>query len=372
MGLFSGSGLTPSLKGVVSNVVALKAGQVEIISPAGWYGIRCGLYSTIQQYDPITMIWRNIGGGVIAGGMEYIYSDGVNYRLANQNGCVVGAAITNVGSGYLTAPAVTASAGGSLWRAVIGGAVNQTVTVTNGGVNYTYPPIVAIAAPPAGGVQATGYCTLTTGVVTSVTIIDQGAGYASAPVITFFNDPREGLNGTTVGYNAAAIATLTGAGTITALLCIDHGNPIASTAGSATALPTLTISPALGSAAASPIMDWSIIGIVSSGYNAGAGITAPAALITGVEVVNGTVNATVLNPTLQRNLVKLRLAMLYNVTTGSALGAYNSATTVYDGGIYTGTPLAIVETSPSTTVTTAPVVTFTMGGYNDVNYLTQI
>jgi len=372
MGLFSGSGLTPSLKGVVTNVVALAAGQVQIIQPAGWYAIRTGIYSTVQQGDPITQIWRNIGGGVMAGGVEFFYSDGVNYRIANQNGCIVGAAITNVGSGYTSAPVITPSAGGSIWRAIVGGAVSQTVSIVNGGSNYTYPPLVQISAPPAGGVQATGYCALTTGAVSSVTIVDQGAGYASAPTITFVNDPREGLNGTTVGYAAAAQTTLTGAKTITAAVCLDHGNPIAFTAASATSLPTLSVAGGGGSSfALSPIMNWSINSIVSSGYNAGAGITATAAWITGMEVLNGTVNATVLNPTLQRGLVRQRNANIYMPTTGSALGAYTAAL-VYDGGIYTGTPLPAIAASPSTTVTTAPTVTFTMGYNNDVSFLTQI
>ena len=36
MGLYGGNGLTPSLKGLTTNVVALKAGQVQLI-PAGWF-----------------------------------------------------------------------------------------------------------------------------------------------------------------------------------------------------------------------------------------------------------------------------------------------------------------------------------------------
>ena len=373
MGLFSGTGLTPSLKGVVTNAIALNAGQVQIISPAGWYAVVPGPYTTVQQYDPITTIWRNIGSSGAGGMVEYLYSDGVNYRLANQSGCIVGAAITNVGSGYLAPPVIAASAGSSVWKAIVGGAISQTVTVTNGGTGYTYAPIVQVSAPPAGGVQATAYCTLTTGAVSSVTVVDQGAGYTSVPTFTFVNDSREGLNGTTVGSGAAAVGTLTGSGTITAILCLDHGNPIAFTAGSATSLPTLTVTAVNGGAsgAASPIMNWSINSIVTSGYNAGAGITATAAWISGMEVLNGTINSTVKNPTLQRNLVKTRQAVIYSPTTGSALGTA-AAAIVYDGGVYTGTPLPAIIASASTTVTTAPTVTFTMGSVSgDVSYLTQ-
>ena len=231
MGLYGGNGLTPSLGGGLStNRIALKAGAVWTF-PSGWFMVRTGPYTTIQQYDVILGVWFSIGGGGFGGSVEYIHSDGQNYRLANQNGCVVGVVITNVGSGYTTAPTISAAAGGAIFKTIIGGAVNQTVTVTNAGTNYTYPPTVVFSAPPPGGVQATGYCTLSGSTVSTVTLVDQGAGYSSAPTITFVNDPREGLNGTTVGYSAAAVATLTGSGTITAAFCVDHGQPIAFTAG---------------------------------------------------------------------------------------------------------------------------------------------
>ncbi len=377
MGLFSGSGLTPSLKGVNSNVEALKPGQVDLLSPAGWYAIRTGPYTVIQQYDPITQTWRTIGGGVNGGGIEYIYSDGVNYRLANQNGCVVGVIITNVGSGYsATNPPTITTTTGAVFKAIVGGAVSQTVTVTNGGVNYTYAPQVVISAPPAGGIQATGYCTLTSGVVTSVTIVDQGAGYASTPNITFFNDPREGLNGLPTGYNAAVVATLTGAGTVTGVLVLDHGNPVAVTAGTATAIPTLTINNNGGSSfAATAIMNWSIVGLVSSGYVAGVltgGPTSNIAWISGIDQP-ATPNATVLNASVQANLVRTRQAVVSVAIASGTFGAYTTAV-VRDGGVYTGTPLPVLEFLPGTAVATAPVLTFVMGPAvsADVTYLTQM
>jgi hypothetical protein len=154
--------------------VTLQAGQVQLLSPAGWYWVKTGLYTTLQQYDPITGIWRAIGAGDNTAVDHFIYSDGVNYRLANQTGALVGALLTNAGSGYTSAPTVTASAGNSIWRAIVGGAVSTTVTITNGGSNYTYPPIVQFQAPPSFGVQATGYATLTNGVVTSVTVTKSG------------------------------------------------------------------------------------------------------------------------------------------------------------------------------------------------------
>jgi hypothetical protein len=369
MGLYGGNGLTPSLKGLTTNVVALKAGQVQLI-PAGWFEVRSGPYSVVQQYDPITGIWRTIGGSS-GGSVEYIASDGNNYRLANQNGCVVGAVLTNVGASYTSAPVVTASAGGSIWKAIVGGAISQTVTVTNAGTNYTYAPQVQISAPPPGGVQATAFCTLSGSTVSTVTVVDQGAGYLSPPTITFVNDPREGLNATTVGYSAAAVAVLTGSGTITALLCLDHGTPIAFTAGSATTIPTLSFAGGGGnSAAATSLMNWSITGLQSGSFSNGtSGVTGSLAWIVGIDQPTAA-NSTVLNVAVQRNLVKGRNASLYIPIAGGVLTAYTTAV-VQDGGVYQGTPLLVVMLNQITTPGGVTGALATMGYFaSDTSYLT--
>jgi hypothetical protein len=372
MGLYGGNGLTPSLGGGLStNRIALKAGAVWTI-PSGWFMIRSGPYTTIQQYDAILGIWFSIGGGGFGASVEYVHSDGQNYRLANQNGCVVGAVITNVGSGYTTAPTIAAGSGGAIFKTIIGGAVSQTVTVSNGGTNYTYPPTVQIAAPPPGGVQATAYCTLTSGVVTSVTMVDQGAGYASAPTMVFQNDPREGLNGTTVGSGATAVTSLTGSGTITAAFCVDHGTPIAFTAGSATSIPTLTLSSALNSAAVTAIMNWSITGLQSGTYGNGAsgvgGSNATQVTATGVDQPTAA-NSTVLNTAVQSNLVRTRQALLTATESGGTLPAYGSWV-VRDGGIYTGTPLLIISAPAGPAAGALTTALATMGYFaSDTSYI---
>ena len=361
MGLFSGPGLIPSLKGVTTNVVTLSSGQCQLISPAGWYMVNTGLYTTVQQYDPITGIYRNIGNGDHQGGVRYIYSDGVNYRLANQTGALVGALLTTAGSGYTSAPTVTASAGSSIWRAVVGGAVSTTITVTNGGTNYTYPPQVQFAAPPAGGVQATGYSVLTSNAVSSVVVTNQGAGYASAPTVVFVNDPREGVNGVTQGYNAAATATLTGSGTVTAVLCLDHGQ------GGQTALPTLSFGGGGGSsAAATGIMCWSITAYAAG--TAGTGLSGSVAQIS-AEDAFPTTAAAYTNPYIQSGLVRTRNANIKAPISSGGITATGAV--IFDGGIYTSSPTPLVNATASV-VTAAPVVTFTLGGQTDTTYLTQV
>lgn len=359
MGLFSGSGLTPSLKGVSTNVIALNAGQVSVAVPAGWYYAVLSPYHVIQQFDPITNIWRGIGGAAVDAKAVYFYSDGVNYRIANQTGCVVGALLTNAGSGYTSAPTVTASAGGSIWRAIVGGAVSTSVTVTNGGANYTYAPLVTFSAPPPGGIQATGYATLTGGAVSSITVTDQGAGYSAPPTVTLTNDPREGVNGVTTGYGAAAVAALTGAGTVTGLLVLDHGNAV-------TSLPTLTIAGGGGSsAAATAIMNWTVTGLTAG--TAGAGLSGAFATVTAEDNFPATAPAYTNVTTQSRLVATRRLDAKFTVTAGALAGT----AVIYDGGAYTSAPTVEVWANASV-VTTAPVVTATVGGAYGVSYLTQL
>jgi hypothetical protein len=363
MGLFSGPGLTPNLKGLATNVISLAAGECWTIFPAGWYMTRPGKFTCAQQFDPITGIWRQIGAGEgTSGGALYFYSDGINYRLANQTGCTVGAIVTAGGTGYTSAPTVTSTGGGNpIFRAIVGGLVSTSVTVTNGGVNYTYAPIVLFSAPPPGGVQATGHCVISAGAVTSVVVDDQGAGYSNPPTITFTNDPREGINGVTQGYNAAAVATLTGSGVVAAIVVIDHGSPLTGQ----TAVPTLTITGGGGSSAtATAIVDWTIqnYSVTSSGtgYTGGVLISAYGPVLSG---------AAYTNPTIQYNLVKGRQAQIVAALAGANITA--TSQTVNDGGVYAGVPNLI--TYYNTPPTTGAVLGFTLGSSGpDVSYVTPV
>jgi len=359
MARFQGVGNNTTLKGILTDRVSLPSGQAVILSPAGEYLIRTGLYTTIQQKDPVTGIWWKIGGGHPSGGVDYIYSDGVNVRLVNQTGCAVGALLTTAGSGYTSAPTVTASAGSSVWQAFVGGAVNTTVTVSNAGTNYTYPPQVIFSAPPyLGGIQATGHATLSGSTVASVVVDNQGAGYTVAPTITFVNDPREGINNVTAGYNAAAVCTLTGANTVTGVLCLDHG------VGGQTSVPTLAFAGGGGSsAAATAIMCWSI-----TAFTPTAGTGFGTSLLSGLDAFPTTA-AAYTNPATQSGLVTTRLANIKMLASSGAPTATNAV--FYDGGIYTSTPTPLVTTNGALITQTA-TFTFTMGGYTDTSYVMQL
>ncbi len=340
MALFFGGQGVPTVVKTVSNVVTLNGGEVWLLQPAGWYECKPGKYTVLQQLDPVTGIWRTIGAGSTGASLERLYSDGQNYRLANQTGCAVGALVTNGGTGYTSAPTCTPSAGSSVFKCIVGGAVSATVTIANGGANYTYPPIVLISLPPALGIQATGHATLTSGAVSSVTIDNQGAGYPSPPTITFINDPREGLNGVSIGSGAAATTALTGAQTVTGILCVDHGQP--ATYSATAALPTLAFTGGGGSsAAATIIMDLSITAYAVSTTTTGSGYVAPVI----VSAYGGfpATAAAYTNPFTNAGLVKGRNAFIVaSILTGAFTA---TGQTVNDGGVYPGFPTMYVASA---------------------------
>ena len=357
---YGGQGVTPSTGSLPgSNQITLPAGACWTL-PNGWFECKPGPYSVLQELDTITGAWRTVGGGATGANVERIHSDGGNYRIANQTGCVVGVNVTNAGSGYTSAPTVAAAAGGAIFRAIVGGAVNTSVTVTNAGTNYTYPPIVVFSAPPAGGIQATGHATLSGATVGSVVVDNQGAGYQSPPTISFINDPREGQNNVTLGYNAAAVATLTGAGTITGVIVLDHGLP-------QTSVPALTFSGGGGSSAAgTAIMCWTITGYNVSATTAGSGYTTPVLISAYNTPLTGAANT---NPMSQASLVKKRNAFIAGAVSGVAITA--TGQTVIDGGIYDQVPTVYVQSnglqgaSPVQVVFLAP----SMGGVTDTSWV---
>lgn len=343
--------------------VALQPGQTFLL-PAGTSALELGLYTKYQVYDGQTGVWRVAGD--TGGASKWVQSDGINHRLANQSGCVVGATITSGGAGYTTAPVVTINSGGAKFTAVLGPVVN-TITVVNGGTGYVYPPLVYVNPPPAGGVAASAYATISGSVVSSVTVTDQGAGYnTGVPLVTLVNDPRD-----TTGAGATAVATLTGTGTVAALLCTDMGTSSGiSTAGT---LPTITLTGGgyTTIAAAVPIMAWSATSY--SVLSAGLGyITGGTVFYSATTVASGT--ATYTNPTIQKNGVRARPC---NIGVQVSTGATTLVTggTVYDGGVF---PQAIVAGSQaivgsaqtgvlvSASSTNVGGITLVYGGNNDV------
>ena len=219
-----------------STAVTLQSGMYAVL-PSGQYFVQLGRYSVLQWYDPVSTTWRNFNA-LAAGSAFPMTSDGYNYRIMNLSGTVVGGVVTTGGtsspgrSGFW--PAGSSSTNGvtatvaapanaptmtAQMNVIVGGSiVNAAPTVVTGGSGYLVPPIVSFSPPPAGGLLPTAYAVLTSGVVTSIVLVDQGAGYASAPSITLTpvaGDPGSGATATTtlvsnatLGYGQAVAVTM--------------------------------------------------------------------------------------------------------------------------------------------------------------------
>jgi len=352
--------------------VTLQTGGAFTI-PSGQYQVTTGPYTFLQVFDPIAQIWRPHSTPTQAD-TYVVSSDGNNYRLANLTGTVVGAVITAGGTGYTNgiyppsaqlgtaaAPSVTFAAGGGSALArgtlVVGGAIptgagNFTIT---GGSNYTFPPIVQISPPPAGGVPATATATISGGAVTAITITNQGAGYTAAPTITLVTNPLD-----TTGAGAAVVTSATFAldnsGRVTAITILNNGAGM-------TSVPAISFSPA-STTAATAIMCFTITTGVAqtSASNLGSGnIGFALGGLTG-----GT--PTLTNPAISTGLFVPRLAMTtFNTTAGGGI-------TFLDGGLHQTIPAGIAYASLSngTISAAATAVVQTVGGVTDVSYLAPI
>lgn len=331
-----------------TNEFVLAPGQALPVPPGDWAVSASKGLAALQVLDPVTTMWGDLQP--LTGENKIVHSDGQNIRFANLTGCPVSATVTARGtSGYTTTgTTVTASAGGSTWVAVVGGAVNTSVTITSAGSGYTIAPLVLFSAPASPGVQATGYATISSGAVASVVVTNQGAGYLVAPTITVLPSPYDPNFGSIV--NAVLTATLTGAGQVTAVLCTNSGAPQSSA-------PTLTVAGGDGTATATANMLWTATGAsVTAG---GGGYTT----VTKVTSVGGLSSATPIwtNPRTEGGiLLKPRSADMAVAASG---GAITSISAVYDGGLYTGTPTTLVVSNA--VVTTAATLALTLGSAVD-------
>ena len=343
-----------------TNVFTLAPGEA-IPVPAGRWVLDVGKYGALQYLDPVTNIWTILRDNSHDVGSTTIWSDGFNVRIANLTSCVVGAVVTNGGNGaYAQATTtVTPSIGNSVWQAVIGGAINTTVSVTAAGSGYGIAPLVFIDAPTTSSstpdAQATAVAVLSSGSVSSITVINQGAGYPSAPNITILPNPADpNINSTIV--NATATCSLTGTGSVTAVICTNPGAPVAS-------VPTLAIAGSGASAAATALVLNTIT--AASVTAAGAGYGAAASLTT----VGG--NNTVASPTFTNPLVQF-----YDFIPRAAsvvLGASTSITSIgsiIDGGLFLSTPTALAVGVGI--VSSLATIGITLGGANTTIRMQQV
>lgn len=356
--------------------IALAPLQAYLV-PSGEYELMLGRYSSLEWFDSNINNWRATG---VWAGSHIFSSDGGNFRLINRTGGPMGAVMTNLGTGYTTTPAVAASAGNSVWLAVVGGALNTTVTVTTAGL-FNYPPTIIFPPAPDGGVTATATATLSAGAIASVSMNNRGAGYIVAPVgtinttavnlsqvmanqgnsIIVCQDPRDTAAG---GASLTINATLAGSQVVTGILCLDPGNT------ALTSLPTLTISGGGGaSAAATVIMNWTVTGFTVGTAGVAYGNAQPFT-VTGSGLVCQTAAASGdTNPQLNVGLTKPRNFLISGTSTaGGAVTATGISIDDAGWGIQQ-VPNGLIVAGGGALPTTAGAVTMTVGGITDVNYL---
>ena len=76
----------------------------------------------------------------------------------------------------------------------------SSVVVVNVGTMYITPPAITISVPPAGGVQATAVATVSAGSITTITLVNAGAGYTADPTVTISAPASGGVQASAIAY----------------------------------------------------------------------------------------------------------------------------------------------------------------------------
>jgi len=180
----------------------------------------------------ISLEWPSGSGQVIPADTEF---DPPTYSAVSTN-CLAGkadryvASVVTVsgGSGYTEAPAVSLSGGGTDDPAIVAATVYSPITgitITKAGDGYTSNPTVKFSTTPIGvGARAAAATAIVRGSVTSVTLANGGFEYTELPVIS--------VGG---GGSGAVIRPKLGNGYVIALEIIDGGEGYTTSATAAIA-----------------------------------------------------------------------------------------------------------------------------------------
>ncbi len=362
------------------NRVCLPPGEAMPVPPGEWL-VGLGMYLWLQYLDPVTNTWVTTSSGGWEGPPIYVFSDGYNIRIANMLGCPVGAVITAPGGGYVqsstTISAVSAAGGGSTWLPIIGGQLSiatTTIVYANGGAGYGIAPLALIPAPPpaqsnpngVGGVQASGYFSISGGSVTGFTFTNPGAGYPSGFTITAQPSPYDPNLAT--GITLATVAfSVTAAGSLTGVLCTNSGAPLNN--GSLANI-TLTVGGVGSQATVTPIIPQTIVTASVTGSGNVYGTVGVGMTTYGGAPAQGTFT----NSTEYLYLAgKPRSANIGFVVVGSGVGSTLAvqAGAIYDGGFFYSTPSQVLDTALIAYPASVTAATFalTMGSRPDVAIL---
>lgn len=338
-----------------TNYLTLAPGDTLPIPSTGVNGFMVdpGSYGVLQWLDPVTGIWRSYNSALTK--PMVVTSDGFTRRVANLTGCPVAAVVAGGGSGFAQSTAtITSNVGGSTWQAVVGGRLSVS-TISAVGKNYTVQPIVMIPAPPNPGIQATAYASLTSGTVSSVSLVNFGAGYTTAPTAVIMPSPTDPNFNSITQATVVFVLEAAKADAITGALCTNSGAPLAT-------ISALTLTAAGGAgtgATITPVVMQTVASAAATAGGGGWGNAAAPAAVTTTGGLPASVSA-ITNPAVELTSYIPRQAQI--TTTTSAAGAI-SAPVVVDGGLFVGTPTAVII-GGGTLPTTLASISLTMGSAN--------
>jgi len=355
-----------------SNQLGLAPGDSFVIPAGEWY-ISLGMYCVLQFLDPVTNAWYIASGSALNRGMQMVSSDGFTTRIANLTGCVVSASVVNGGTNYVQATTTITAIGAGFTGAVptlapiVGGALKISGgTLTANGAGYGVPPIVMIPPPPpanvnangVGGIQASAIALISSGTVSSISMINQGAGYPSAPTAVIVPSPFD-PNLSTGITNATVTFTLGSSGVIMGAVVTNNGSPLPN--GS---LGSVTLS--IGGAGSSGSLTANVLQTVVSGTLSSAGTgygTGGVAFTTfGGTPVTGIGNS-------PANELIAWLPRQANVAVTASSLSVAAPATVYDGGLFQSAPSIAAGTgltTGGTPPTTIAGLTAVMGSAYDI------
>jgi hypothetical protein len=349
-----------------TNKVCLNAGD-EMPLPAGTLLVDLGGYLTLEFLDPLTNTWQMGVAPGWAGAPSYVKSDGFNVRLANRLGCPIGGVVTAPGNGSYVQSGTTISVtggGGSTWVPIVGGQLSMntaTIVTANAGAGYGVPPIVIIPAPAppsqnangVGGIQASGYATISSGTVSGFTFTNPGAGYTgttfNAVCLVNPTDPNI-ATGITLGTITFTVGS---AGSITGVICTNPGNPLTNPANI-----TLTVSGAGANATVTPIMLQTVTAasVIGGSTIAGAAGTLAYATTMGGYPAQGTFT----NSENYLFLYGRPRPMQAVLTVGGAGTIAAQVGTIYDSGFFYAAPVGLVVGNQFTAATGSIIGTSTL------------
>lgn len=192
------------------------ASAIASLSPSGVGGVRVTFDGNITYTDIPAVEINAVGSGAAAGTIKMkiisaqMTSPGIGYTVDDY--LLISGGSTNENA-YIRVTSVDPSGGIRSYTLESGGSYTElpglisnpvnggtgtlagfnltaglrSVDVGTGGSGYTVPPIVTISPPASGGQQAVAYANISSGSVSSFTIVNRGSNYNAIPSITISN-----------------------------------------------------------------------------------------------------------------------------------------------------------------------------------------